>query len=134
MKTILPDLSPEITIKTSRSGGKGGQHVNKVSTKVELAFDLTNTQLLSEEQKALLLERLSGKLTKEGILLVVSQSERTQLGNKRVAMVKLTDLLERNLVVEKKRKPTKVPKSVVEKRLIAKKRRGEIKKFRRTEL
>ena len=134
MKTILPDLSPEITIKTSRSGGKGGQHVNKVSTKVELAFDLTNTQLLSEEQKALLLGRLSGKLTKDGILLVVSQSERTQLGNKRVAMVKLIELLERNLIVEKKRKPTKVPKSVIEKRLIAKKRRGEIKKFRKSEL
>lgn len=131
MKTILPDLSPEITVKTSRSGGKGGQHVNKVSTKVELAFDLTNTQLFSEEQKALLLERLSGKLTKEGILLIVSQSERTQLGNKRVAFAKLNELLERNLIVEKKRRPTKVPKSVIEKRLVAKKRRGEIKKFRR---
>ncbi len=134
MKTNLPDLSSEITVKTSRSGGKGGQHVNKVSTKVELAFDLTNTQLLSEEQKALLLVRLSGKLTKEGVLLIVSQSERTQLGNKRVAMSKLVELLEKNLIVEKKRKPTKVPKSVIEKRLIAKKRRGEIKKFRRTEL
>ncbi|MES2555490.1 MAG: alternative ribosome rescue aminoacyl-tRNA hydrolase ArfB [Bacteroidota bacterium] len=134
MKTILPDLSSEITVKTSRSGGKGGQHVNKVSTKVELAFDLVNTQLLTEDQKALLLERLSGKLTKEGILLIVSQSERTQLGNKRVATAKLIELLEKNLIVEKKRKPTKVPKSVIEKRLIAKKRRGEIKKFRRTEL
>ncbi|MDH4471148.1 MAG: alternative ribosome rescue aminoacyl-tRNA hydrolase ArfB [Fluviicola sp.] len=133
MKAILPDLSPEITVKTSRSGGKGGQHVNKVSTKVELAFDLANTHLLSEEQKSLLLERLSGKLTKEGVLLIVSQSERTQLGNKRVAMVKLIELLERNLIVEKKRKPTKVPKSVIEKRLIAKKRRGEIKKFRKPE-
>ena len=131
MKTNLPDLSSEITVKTSRSGGKGGQHVNKVSTKVELAFDLTNTQLLSEDQKALLLARLSGKLTKEGVLLIVSQSERTQLGNKRVAMAKLIELLEKNLIVEKKRKPTKVPKSVIEKRLIAKKRRGEIKKFRR---
>ena len=134
MRTILPDLSSEITVKTSRSGGKGGQHVNKVSTKVELAFDLINTQLLSEEQKALLLVRLSGKLTKEGVLLIVSQSERTQLGNKRVAMVKLIELLEKNLLVEKKRKPTKVPKSVIEKRLIAKKRRGEIKKFRKSEL
>jgi ribosome-associated protein len=134
MKTILPDLSSEITVKTSRSGGKGGQHVNKVSTKVELAFDLVNTQLLPEEQKALLLERLSGKLTKEGILLIVSQSERTQLGNKRVATAKLVELLEKNLIVEKKRKPTKVPKSVIEKRLIAKKRRGEIKKFRKSEL
>ncbi|ASS49309.1 MAG: peptide chain release factor 1 [Candidatus Fluviicola riflensis] len=134
MKTILPDLSSEITVKTSRSGGKGGQHVNKVSTKVELAFDLVNTQLLREEQKTLLLERLSGKLTKEGILLIVSQSERTQLGNKRVATNKLIELLEKNLIVDKKRKPTKVPKSVIEKRLIAKKRRGEIKKFRKPEL
>ncbi len=133
MKTILPDLSSEITVKTSRSGGKGGQHVNKVSTKVELAFDLANTHLFPEDQKALLLERLSGKLTKEGVLLIVSQSERTQLGNKRVATAKLYELLEKNLVVEKKRKPTKVPKAVIEKRLIAKKRRGEVKKFRRTE-
>src|SRR3989338_4587914 len=99
MKTILPDLSSEITVKTSRSGCKGGQHVNKVSTKVELAFDLVNTQLLREEQKTLLLERLSGKLTKEGILLIVSQSKRTQLGNNRVATNKLIELLEKNLIV-----------------------------------
>src|SRR3989338_6756382 len=104
MKTLLPDLSSEITVTTSRSGGKGCQHVNKVSTKVELAFDLVNTQLLREEQKTLLLERLSGKLTKEGILLIVSQSERTQLGNKRVATNKLIELLEKNLIVDKKRK------------------------------
>lgn len=131
MNTIIPDLEPEIHVKTSRSGGKGGQHVNKVSTKVELGFDIEASQLLSVEQKALLLEKLGGKLTKEGKLLVVSQSERSQPGNKRVALQKMYMLLENALKVQKQRKPTKVSKTVKEKRLQAKKQHANLKALRR---
>lgn len=131
MHLTIPDLEPEIHFKTSRSGGKGGQHVNKVSTKVELNFCISKSQLLTSEQKERLLEKLSGRLTKEGMLQIVSQTERSQPGNKRIALQKLYALLTEMLIVQKKRKATKVPKSVKEKRLVMKKRQAEIKRLRR---
>jgi ribosome-associated protein len=130
MSYSLPDLEPEISFKTSRSGGKGGQNVNKVSTKVELNFDIAASVLLSENEKAILLEKIGDRLTKEGILQVISQSERTQLGNKRVALEKFNVLLQSCFVVLKKRKPTKISKAAKEKRLLTKKRNAEIKKQR----
>jgi ribosome-associated protein len=130
----LPDLGPEISFKTSRSGGKGGQNVNKVSTKVELNFDIAASLLLSDDEKAILLSKLTDKLTKEGLLQIVSQSERTQLGNKRVALDKFYTLLNTCFIIRKKRKPTKVPKGVKEKRLLAKKRNAEVKKLRNYKL
>jgi ribosome-associated protein len=133
MKTQLPDLLPEISFKMSRSGGKGGQNVNKVETKVELSFDIAASTLLSSEQKELLLKKLESRLTKEGILLVVSQSERTQPGNKRVALEKFRELLSNALVVQKKRKKTGIPKAVKEKRLQAKKRHSELKHLRKND-
>lgn len=133
MNTHIPDLTPEIVYKASRSGGKGGQNVNKVSTKIELAFDIAASQLLSEEQKAVLLSKLAARLTKEGLLQIVSQTERSQLGNKRVATEKLYALLEANLAVRKKRKATKLPKGVKEKRLQVKKRHAERKQLRRND-
>jgi ribosome-associated protein len=132
MSTHIPDLEPEITFKTSRSGGKGGQNVNKVSTKVELNFVVADSQLLSEEQKIILLEKLAGRLTKDGMLQIVSQTERSQPGNKRVAIEKFYALLNECLIVRKKRKPTKVPRAVKEKRLLQKKRNAEIKRLRRS--
>lgn len=130
MQPTSRDLLPELVFKTSRSGGKGGQNVNKVSTKVEIGFDPANSQILTEEQKALLLEKWQNKLTNDGILQIVSQSERTQLGNKRQVLLKLDFLLEQAFKVVVKRRKTKVPKSVVEKRLLAKKRNSELKKSR----
>jgi ribosome-associated protein len=130
----LPDLEPEISYKTSRSGGKGGQNVNKVSTKVELNFDIAASLLLSENQKAILLSKLNEKLTKEGMLQFISQSERTQLGNKKVALEKFYNVLNACFIVQKKRKPTKVSKAVKERRLLAKKRNAEIKKLRNYKL
>ena len=130
MNPTSKDLYPELAFKTSRSGGKGGQNVNKVSTKVELSFNPANSQILTEDQKAVLLEKWSNKLTNDGTLLIVSQSERTQLGNKRVVLYKLDVMLEQAFKVVVKRKKTKVPKAVIEKRLMVKKRRSELKKSR----
>lgn len=131
MKPNMQDLETEITFKTSRSGGSGGQHVNKVSTKVELDFDIRGSRLLTEEQKAVLLVKLSPKLTTEGILQIVVQVERSQLRNKKIAMEKFHEMVTACFVEKKKRKETKVPKAVKEKRLLVKKRKAEIKKMRR---
>ena len=108
--------------------------MNKVSTKIELNFAVEASQLLSGEQKELLLEKLANKLTKDGILQIVSQTERTQLGNKRVAVEKFHQLIAACFVVKKKRTPTKVSKAAKERRLFAKKRNAEIKKLRRNDL
>ncbi|PWS26060.1 aminoacyl-tRNA hydrolase [Pedobacter yonginense] len=106
-----------VTFKTSRSGGKGGQNVNKVSSKVELIFNLEQSEQLSDEEKALLKLKLEHRLDTDGLLHIVSQEDRSQLLNKEKTVAKLIDLLKRSLVVQKKRKPTRVPKAVVQKRL-----------------
>lgn len=133
MKPDLQELETEITFKTSRSGGSGGQNVNKVSTKVELNFDVLSSRFLSEEQKAVIASKLGARITSEGILQIVSQSERSQLGNKKSVMLKFRELITNSFIVRKKRKPTKVPYAVKEKRLLEKKRKAEIKKIRRND-
>lgn len=111
------ELLKEVIFKSSRSGGKGGQNVNKVSSKVEIVFNVFNSLLFSDEQKALLSEKLANRLDSEGNLHIVSQEDRSQLLNKQRSILKLMALLAQSLQVQKKRKPTKIPKAAIQKRL-----------------
>ena len=131
MEAIQVDFLPELTFKTSRSGGKGGQNINKVSTKVELNFDVLHSTLLTEEQKGKVITKLKKRITKEGILRIVVQSERSQLYNKRLAINKFYELLKKSFLEKKKRRITKPSKAAIEKRLNEKKLTGEKKKQRK---
>jgi ribosome-associated protein len=130
MKPTITDLTTELTFKTSRSGGSGGQHVNKVSSKVELNFDVHHSAFLTEEQRDKICEKLASRINSEGILQVISKSERSQFRNKKIAIDKFIEWIESCFVVVKKRRATQVPKGVKEKRLLEKKRKAEIKKWR----
>lgn len=111
------ELLKEITFKTSRSGGKGGQNVNKVSSKVELNLNIKTSVLLSEDQKKLLLHKLANKINSLGILQVITQEDRSQLINKEKSLEKLLIILRNALHQPKLRKVSRPGKSVIEKRL-----------------
>ena len=113
-------LISELSFKAVRSSGSGGQHVNKVATKVELYFDLENSSLLTKEKKEKLKEFLSKKLNKDGILILQCSQTRSQLKNKELVIKKFFKLIEKGLKEQKKRIPTKIPKSVIKKRLAKK--------------
>jgi ribosome-associated protein len=131
MVPVKEDILKSVSFKTSRSGGKGGQNVNKVSSKVELIFDLADADFFDEQQKTLLRERLAGRLDQEGKLHIVSQEDRSQLLNKEKTIAKLIALLKSALHVHKKRKPTKVPKAVIRKRLANKQATAQKKESRK---
>ncbi len=123
-------IKSEIRFKTARSSGGGGQHVNKVSTKVLLLWEVATTKGLAEKELALVTKRLASKINGEGELLVTSQETRSQAKNKRDAILKLEALLTKAIKVAKKRKPTPIPRAIVEKRLKNKQIRKEVKKNR----
>lgn len=117
---MLPDketLLNYINFKTSRSGGKGGQHVNKVSSKVEVILNIEKADFLDEQEKILVMERLAHRLDNAGNLHVIAQEDRSQLQNKETALQKLMTILKMALTIDKIRKPTKIPRAVTRKRL-----------------
>ena len=113
-------LVAELNFKAIRSSGAGGQHVNKVASKIELSFDLTASRILDEAQKALLTKKLQTRLTKDSILILQCGESRSQHKNKEIAIKRFLELIEKALIVPKKRIPTKTPKAVKAKRLKAK--------------
>lgn len=117
MNLSREQLLREITFKSSRSGGKGGQNVNKVSSKVELNININASVLFTDAQKAKILERLSNRINSEGVLQIITEEDRSQLKNKEKSLEKLSNLLIDALREVKLRKPTKPGKAVIEKRL-----------------
>ncbi len=121
----------ELSFKAVRSSGAGGQNVNKVSSKVVLTFDINASKALSEEEKGLLLSKLTSRLTSEAILILNCDEDRSQLKNKTIVTKRFLELIEKALIVPKKRKATKIPRSVIEKRIKEKRNQSEIKQNRR---
>ena len=124
-------LLNECRFKAMPSSGPGGQHVNKVSTRIELRFNIENSEALSESEKAILIQKLGKSLPASGDLIIVSQEERSQYKNKERAIKKLFLLLEENLKPEKPRQPTKPSKASKEKRLQSKRIRSAAKRKRK---
>ncbi len=129
MKTEV--ILTELQFKAVRSSGAGGQNVNKVSSKVMLSFDVKNSQALTDEEKTLLACKLASKLTLEQVLILACDEDRSQLKNKTIVTKRFLELIKTALIVPKKRKPTQIPRGVIEKRIKAKRNLSEIKQNRR---
>ncbi|RPD96680.1 aminoacyl-tRNA hydrolase [Aureibaculum marinum] len=118
----IENLIKELSFKAVRSSGAGGQHVNKVSSKIELTFNIEGSGVLTEEQKAILLKKLSNRLTKENVLILFCDDSRSQHKNKEIAIERFLELIKTGLKKVKPRKATKPSKSAIRKRLKSKKR------------
>ncbi len=123
-------LYNELDFTASRSGGPGGQNVNKVNSKISLRFDVPHSQILTEEEKQTIMQRLSAYLTKDGVLYLSSQEKRSQLDNKEAVVDKLQALLTKAFEKKKRRKRSKPTKAAIQKRIKSKKLVSEKKKWR----
>ena len=121
----------ELTFKAVRSSGAGGQNVNKVSSKVVLGFNVPTSQSLSDEEKLLVETRLASRLTDEGVLILQCDEDRSQLRNKDIVIKRFFLVMDAALKVDKIRKPTKIPRSVIKKRIEGKRRLSDKKQNRR---
>jgi ribosome-associated protein len=128
--SFVKRLKHELEFSVSRSSGPGGQNVNKVNSKVTIKFDVINSQVISSEEKEILLKKLSTKLTTDGVLLLSAQENRSQLENKEVVLQKLEKLLTKSFEKKKARKATKPSKGAVQKRIRSKKQLSEKKQWR----
>lgn len=129
-KITVELILPEITFSTSRSGGPGGQNVNKVNSKVTLNFDIVNSKVLDSLQKEILLAKMSSRVSVDGVLSVMSQESRSQQENKELVLKKLAALLKKAFEVKKPRKATKPSKAAKEKRIKSKRQQSEKKQWR----
>ncbi len=127
----MTNLLRELSFKATRSSGAGGQHVNKVSSKIELTFDIQNSTILSEEQKQLLLKNLATRITKENILMLFCDESRSQHKNKEIITKRFLKIISNGLKIPKRRKPTKISRSANRKRLERKKIQAYKKAIRR---
>ena len=129
----MRDFSSEIFYRTARSGGKGGQNVNKVETMVEAWWHVAQSRCFTDEEKELITGKLQNRINKDGYLLVKSSETRSQLENKQLVLKKILELVEKSLVKPKKRKHTRPSKAAKERRLESKRRESFKKQMRRSD-
>ena len=127
----MRNFTKELTYKTSRSSGAGGQNVNKVETSVTVQWKVADTEFFSNEEIELISEKLKNRINLDGILQLTVSESRTQLQNKKIATDKILELVEKSLFKPKPRKATKPSKRQIEKRITAKKQISEKKENRR---